>query len=130
MKQTSLYEMFEIEIPGDQPEAVARNCARFRQSEGEKIVVSAFRKRAGVFAVRFLPREEGEWKYEISLFGQNISGSFCCGPAEEGKESDGPCGRRTRSVCPWSATSTAGTAEGIRCVFSEAAESGGCSFRE
>ena len=84
MKQTSLYEMFEIEIPGDQPEAVARNCASFRQSEGEKIVVSAFRKRAGVFAVRFLPREEGEWKYEISLFGQNISGSFCCGPAEEG----------------------------------------------
>ena len=44
MKQTSLYEMFEIEIPGDQPEAVARNCASFRQSEGEKIVVSAFRK--------------------------------------------------------------------------------------
>ena len=84
MKQTSLYEMFEIEIPGDQPEAVARNCASFRQSEGEKIVVSAFRKRAGVFAVRFLSRKEGEWKYEISLFGQNISGSFCCGPAEEG----------------------------------------------
>ena len=56
MEQTSLYEIFEIEIPGDQPEAVARDCASFRQPEGEKIVVSAFRKRAGVFAVRFLPR--------------------------------------------------------------------------
>lgn len=102
MEKIALYGIFEIVIPDTnlrkQPqrketekeaasgeEALVRDCARFWQEGGnEEITISAFRKNREAFAVRFMPKRIGTWKYQISLFGETYEGSFFCGDADEG----------------------------------------------
>ena len=79
LREIEKYGMIEIEIEGAKTEELVDGTARFKH-ENKCIVVDAFRKSEGKYAVRFMPEEEGEWSYSVEVAGSKSEGSFICVP--------------------------------------------------
>ncbi len=83
MKETAKYDFFECSFSElsekEKQEIVLRDCAEFVHETGKvQKNISAFRKGEDLFAVRFMPEEEGVWEYRIHRENGELRGSFLC----------------------------------------------------
>lgn len=82
MKEIAKYDLFEIFFEDfskeQETEIVYRDCAEFIHASGIRKKISAFRSGEHRFTIRFLPEEEGIWKYEIHTTESNLEGEFLC----------------------------------------------------
>lgn len=86
MNQTEQYDVFEISFENaDTENPVIEHAAVFEHG-GKEYPADAFRKEDGVYAVRFMPMEQGTWNYRICVDGagmdssveRNMQGTFEC----------------------------------------------------
>lgn len=90
MRETAEYDFFEISFSDNtgknSREIVLKDCAEFVQETGNiHRKVSAFRKEEHLFAVRFMPEEEGVWNYKIQTGEGELCGAFLCTKPEAGR---------------------------------------------
>jgi len=66
------YGIFELKIVGAADPVATFTCG------ADSIKVSGFQSGEGMYAVRFMPKKEGEWKYSVKCGDSEKTGSFEC----------------------------------------------------
>ncbi len=90
MRNIAEYDFFEVSFSDgsqkNRQEIVLKDCAEFVHETGKiRRKVSAFRKEEDLFAVRFMPEEEGVWNYRIQREEGELCGTFFCTTPEENR---------------------------------------------
>lgn len=94
MERVSLYSIYEKEFAYTAGTAVLPACcsvSRCGETEEGSYMVSAFQKKEGVYAVRIMPEQMGEYRYRIWLKGSEeseeikLEGAFVCVEPREGR---------------------------------------------
>jgi hypothetical protein len=77
MRQIEKYGIFELELEnGDLTEKTVPSA--FFSQGSDSVKINGFLKRKNAYAVRFMPQNEGVWKYEIEWRRKKIQGEFEC----------------------------------------------------
>ena len=77
MKESPLYDCFELTFEGVSGARLVEYCAEFT-NETHTVQVPAFHAGAGRYLVRFMPQATGVWQYTVRLPGQGAAGEFLC----------------------------------------------------